>query len=469
MIAGMLHGDYPSRHVENGPKQLYGFAKTCRTLYAVACPFLFQRFTPRIGPQPSDRLAHLDANHVKPYIRTVQDDPLLGSYLRLCNLRNATDQSRANLGKEQLDYVKRLCDAMGNLLLKYAFNTRELYIPYPYASTFLHHPWPQLNVLHVSTTDRCIGIYRPWEYRTGLTEGLDVSFLPQFLEFPKLRELHITTTFVSGTNAVDDMAPRFSPLKLLFIATNQISDETMAAILRAPVALQSFNLVSHLFDPLEFDARESDHPFVPSYVLPSLTTIYESLKQHTDSLFELQIPGHGYAISQSLNVGQHSLRAFSNLEVLQCDVAFLLGWQNCYHIRKPSSEQSTLKPRKLGTLLPSLLKTLVLFIDLTYRERWGDDFIYKLMQGIVDERQRLKELQLVYLTIEYPHCMRCYEHLYSIDAGPEEERAQIEALMKGVGIETTLEICLKSTSCLNAKTIPSGAEISEMAVIPKEM
>ncbi|KAK5956463.1 hypothetical protein OHC33_001948 [Knufia fluminis] len=147
-------------------------------------------------------------------------------------------------------------------------------------------------------------------------------------------------------------------------------------------------------------------------------------------------------MTRSLNVGHHSFRDFSHLEVLECDVAFLLGWQNCIHIRKPISQPATLEPRELGILLPSSLKELSLLIDPTYRERWGNDFIYKIMQGIVDERQRLKELELVYLTVEDPHCMRCCEDLYTFDAGPEEEREQIETLMKGVGIETTLEIGL---------------------------
>lgn len=168
-IAEFLHADYRGLYQDDGSEHLYSLAKKCTTLYAVARPLLFRTSLSPGGGRP----AVLAANHVGPYIQAVQASLILGSFLRLCILRPGTISFRGGSKKEQLDHLKRICDAVGNLLGEYAPGIRELHIPYSASSTFLQHPWPQLKVLSISTTDFSLGIgsHRPWEYELGLTEG----------------------------------------------------------------------------------------------------------------------------------------------------------------------------------------------------------------------------------------------------------------------------------------------------------
>lgn len=434
MIAKLLVRDNRDPPYGIGKQDVYSFAKACRLLYAVAGPVLFDSFE----LHHDGTSAELQTKYLEPLSQTSQGRPVLWLYLKTFSLflQNASYPDR----EDPIFYLRaitRHCNSLGNVLLRSASNLRRLDTPYPMGCDFLNHSWPSLRKLSVISSDLSLGGGHPTEYEPGQCKGLDLSFLPGVLQSPRLKHLRLMTTMFSGQDAVAELKPKTSSLTGLDICTNEMTDGTMLALLRCPKQLDMFRLSSNMWNEYEWlDYFYDDYEPRPG-CLPSLTTIYEGLKQHTHTIHSLSINGAAYGMNRAFNSGHHSFRDFFNLIHLETDVTMLLRWQNCRHCFKLPGETSTLHPRELGSLLPASLCELTLWIDVDYRQRHGDGYVYQILLGIVDEQDRLDSLEDLTFYIHYPHCDNCFRRTNDKKIG-KQEMEQAKALINGRKMKTKL-------------------------------
>lgn len=403
-IARSLDSHFPATF-QRDRKHMYNFAKTCSFLYKVLEHVLFEKIQiPNQGGAPELRHQWL-----LPLARTIEGNFKLGLCLKEFELRLAcpwTGGCNENLTAYQAG-ITRQCNSFGNFLNVYAPSLRSLEVPYPLGCNFLDQSWPDLKKLAICSLDTTLDLDRPEINMDDLLQGLDVVFLGTLLLSPKLEELHIKTTTLSGENVLVNLRPRCSALKKLTIRTLEMQESTIRVLLRAPRGLTDFELTNE--EPLEpYDHDSDDEGLPPPRRLPHLTTIYKNLKHQSATLERLSIHGAAFSPNQCLTTGHHSFRGFSCLKSMKVDVAMLLGWTDCEHIAKNSDESKSLEPRAIGTLLPDTLCELNLYIDWTFDFRKKKDYVYQIIAGIIEARRRLVCLKSVKISAIYPHCNDCF-------------------------------------------------------------
>lgn len=242
-------------------------------------------------------------------------------------------------------------------------------------------------------------------------ESLNLHFLPSVLKSTSLKRLDIGAETVVNEEALtlaNDVPVAESSIEHLVMKVGNFNDKAMAQLLRAIEGLKTFHFSPVIREELSNCERFLGFPWMTTSAiedLPTISVMGTSLQQHAETLEELTIVrGFSFWHRKIDTIG--SLASFTALRYLNINIGTLLGWNHCEH-NDFTGETSSIGPFTLASLLPPNLEILELSHDQHHSARNGTKYFLDIINGLIADSSRLRNLKKVILGGTMPYCEEC--------------------------------------------------------------